>query len=71
MEQLKIEKTEGTPEYQKMEQEIAALDTQFRLDVVRKNKEFDEKRAQIFATVHQQVTEQVKLYCDWLVRSSS
>ncbi len=48
-----------------MEQAIAAEDTQFRLDVVRKNKEFDEKRAQIFAVVHQQVTEQVKIYCEW------
>ena len=65
MDQMRETLTEGTAEYQKMEQQIAAEDTSFRLDVVRKNKEFDEKRAQIFATVHAQVTEQVKLYCDY------
>ena len=65
MEQMRAEKTEGTADYQAMEQSIAAEDTQFRLDVVRKNKEFDEKRAQIFATVHQQVTHYVKMYCDY------
>lgn len=65
MEQMRAQLTEGTPDYQKAEQEIAAEDTQFRLDVVRKNKEFDEKRAQIFAEVHAQVTEQVKIYCDY------
>lgn len=65
MEQMRAQLTEGTPDYQRMEQEIAAEDTQFRLDVVRKNKEFDEKRAQIFAEVHGQVTEQVKIYCDY------
>jgi hypothetical protein len=48
-----------------MDQEIANMDAGFRLDVVRKNKEFDERRAQIFATVHGQVTEQVKRYCDY------
>ena len=65
MEQMRAEKTEGTADYQAMEQSIAAEDTQFRLDVVRKNKEFDEKRAQIFATVHAQVTHYVKMYCDY------
>ncbi len=63
MEELRENFTEGTPDYMKKEQEIAAMDTQFRLDVVRKNKEFDEKRAQIFYTVHAQVTEALQFYC--------
>lgn len=65
MERMRSELTEGTADYQKMEQSIAAEDTQFRLDVVRKNKEFDEKRAVIFAQVHEQVTTKVKQYCEW------
>ncbi|MCC6510135.1 MAG: OmpH family outer membrane protein [Pirellulaceae bacterium] len=63
MEELRENYTEGTPDYAKKEQEIAAQDTDFRLQVVRKNKEFDEKRAQIFFTVHAQVTGLVKHYC--------
>lgn len=64
MEELRENYTEGTADYMKKEQEIAAQDTQFRLDVVRKNKEFDEKRAQIFYAVHTQVAHWVKFYCN-------
>ncbi len=65
MEQMRETLTEGTPEYQKMEQAIAADDTTFRLDVVRKNKEFERSGQLSFATVHAQVTELVKAYCDY------
>lgn len=64
MEELRENFTEGTADYQAKEKEIANADTQFRLDVVRKNKEFDDARAQIFFEVHRQVTHIVKFYCD-------
>ncbi len=65
MEHMRENLKEGTAEYQQMEQAIANEDAAFRLDVVRKNKEFDEKRAVIFATVHGQVTDLVKAYSDY------
>ena len=64
MEELRENYTEGTPDYLRKEQEIAEMDTQFRLDVVRKNKEFDEARAQIFYQVHGQVSFHVKYFCE-------
>ncbi len=64
MEELKVNYTEGTPDYMKMEQEIASQDTSFRLEVVRKNKEFEDARAQIFLQVHKEVAFYVKYYCD-------
>ena len=63
IEELRENFTEGTPDYMRKEQEIAAQDTQFRLDVVRKNKEFDEARALVFFQVHQQVTHWIQYYC--------
>ncbi|MGN6544116.1 MAG: OmpH family outer membrane protein, partial [Aureliella sp.] len=64
MEELRENYTEGTPDYMAKEKAIAEADTQFRLEVVRKNKEFDEARAQIFFEVHRQVTHIVKFYCE-------
>jgi Skp family chaperone for outer membrane proteins len=63
MEELRANYTEGTEDYMKMEKEIADLDTAFRLEVVRKNKEFDEARASVFYQVHQQVTALIQYYC--------
>lgn len=64
MEELRENYTEGTPDYARKEQEIAEKDTQFRLEVVRKNKDFDEKKALVFFEVHRQVSHYVKYYCD-------
>lgn len=63
MEELRESFTEGTADFQRKEQEIASQDTQFRLDVVRKNKQFQEARAQVFYQVHVQVTNLIQFYC--------
>lgn len=65
MESLRDQFKEGTPEFSRKEAEIAAQDTEFRLSVVRKNKQFQESRAQVFYQVHQQVTEEVSTFCQY------
>ena len=56
--------TEGSPEYQREEKAIADADTQFRLEIVRKRKDFDEAKAGVLAAVHSQVTYVVKYYSE-------
>lgn len=58
--------TEGTPDYIRQEKMIAEADTQFRLELVRKRKEFDEKRAIVLTQVHAQVTHVLKFACGHL-----
>jgi Skp family chaperone for outer membrane proteins len=56
MEQLKERYNEGTPEYDKAEKAIADQDTSFRLELVRKRKEFETAQAAILFEVHSQMT---------------
>lgn len=56
MEQLKERYNEGTPEYEKAEKAIADQDTQFRLELVKKRKEFEAAQAGVLYEVHQQIT---------------
>lgn len=55
MEQLKERFTEGTAEYIAEEKRIAEQDTSFRLEIVRKRKEFDKTRANILYKVYQDI----------------
>lgn len=60
MEQLRERFTEGTPEYEREEKRIAELDTQFRLDLVKKKKEFDKSRATVLYKVYSDIQGLVK-----------
>ncbi len=52
MEQLREKFTEGTPEYEREEKRIAEMDTQFRLEIVKKRKEFDKARATVLYKIY-------------------
>lgn len=55
MEQLKEKFNEGTPEYDQAEKTIADQDTQFRLELVKKRKEFESQQAIVLYEVHTQI----------------
>jgi Skp family chaperone for outer membrane proteins len=57
MEQLKEKYNEGTPEYDRAEKQIAEQDTEFRLELVKKRKEFEHQQAEIMFEVHTQLTQ--------------
>lgn len=57
MEQLKEKYNEGTPEYDRAEKAIADQDTQFRLELVKKRKEFEAAQAVVLYEVHTQITQ--------------
>jgi Skp family chaperone for outer membrane proteins len=56
MEQLKERFNEGTPDYDRAEKDIADQDTKFRLELVKKRKEFESQQALVLAEVHSQIT---------------
>lgn len=56
MEQLKEKYNEGTPEYDRAEKAIADQDTQFRLELVKKRKEFEGAQAVVLYEVHTQIS---------------
>jgi Skp family chaperone for outer membrane proteins len=60
MEQLKEQYTEGTPDYDRAEKQIAEQDTEFRLELVKKRKEFENSQAEILFEVHGQITQLLK-----------
>lgn len=60
MEQLREKYTEGTPEYEREEKRIAEMDTQFRLEIVKKRKEFDKKRAGVLYQIYNDIKSYVK-----------
>ncbi len=64
MEQLREQFTEGTPEYEKQEKMIAEADTNFRLELVKKRKEFDEARAGVIFKIYSDLNRLIKYYCD-------
>lgn len=57
MEQLRERLNEGTPEYEQAERAIAEEDTAFRLELVKKRKEFENAQAEILFEVHGQITQ--------------
>lgn len=60
MEQLREKYTEGTPEYDREEKAIAEQDTQFRLEIVKKRKEFDKSRAEVLYRIYADIKGLVK-----------
>ena len=64
MEQLREQFTEGTPEYEKQAKMIAEADTNFRLELVKKRKEFDEARAGVIFKIYSDLNRAIKFYCD-------
>ncbi len=60
MEQLRERFNEGTPEYDQAEKQIAEEDTTFRLELVKKRKEFENAQAEILFEVHGQITQLLK-----------
>ncbi len=56
MEQLKDTYREGTAEYDRAEKAIADQDTAFRLELVKKRKEFEAAQAKVLYEVHGQIT---------------
>lgn len=55
MEQLKATYTEGTPEYDRAEKSIAEQDTTFRLELVKKRKEFETMQANVLYKVYSEI----------------
>ncbi len=64
MEQLREQFTEGTPDYEKEEKLIAEADTNFRLELVKKRKEFDEARAGVIFKIYNDLNSLIKYYCE-------
>jgi Skp family chaperone for outer membrane proteins len=52
LEQLREQYTEGTPEYDRAEKAIAEQDTSFRLELVKKRKEFETAQANVLYRVY-------------------
>ncbi len=55
MEQLKEKFAEGTPEYDRAEKSIAEQDTTFRLELVKKRKEFETMQANVLYRVYGEI----------------
>ncbi len=64
LEELKQRYKEGTPDYEREEKAIAEMDTNFRLELIKKRKEFDEARARVIYQVYSGINEVLKWYCD-------
>ncbi len=60
MEQLREQYTEGTPEYEAAEKRIAEQDTEFRLQLIKEKKRFEEMQAMVVYKVHTDITNLVK-----------
>ena len=66
LEQLREKYTEGTPEYEREEKAIASQDTEFRLEIVKKRKDFDERRAAVLVRAYGEITGLLKYGCEAL-----
>ena len=55
LEQLREQYTEGTPEYDRAEKAIAEQDTSFRLELVKKRKEFETAQANVLYRVYNEM----------------
>ncbi|GAB5402323.1 MAG: hypothetical protein Aurels2KO_05540 [Aureliella sp.] len=60
MEQLREQYTEGTPDYEAAEKRIAEQDTEFRLQLIKEKKRFEEMQAMVVYKVHTDITNLVK-----------
>ncbi|MBI3837432.1 MAG: OmpH family outer membrane protein [Planctomycetia bacterium] len=54
----------GTPEYKKLEEEIAQNDSDLKVKASLQQKEFAEREAKIYLTAYQEISQQVKTYAD-------
>ena len=64
MEQLRERFNEGTPEYDQAEKQIAEQDTEFRLELVKRRKEFESAQAEILFEIHGQISQLLKYFCE-------
>ncbi len=64
MEQLRTMYNEGTKEYEVKEKEIAEKDTEFRLEILKRRKEFDRQRADLMYQIYKDIKALVSYYCD-------
>ncbi|MEZ6138779.1 MAG: OmpH family outer membrane protein [Pirellulaceae bacterium] len=55
MDQLREQFTEGTPEYDRAEKAIAEQDTEFRLQLLKKRKEFEQAQANVLYKVYSEL----------------
>lgn len=60
MEELRAQFNEGTPEYDAKEKQIAEQDTEFRLQLIKEKKRFEEMQAMVVYKVHTDITNLVK-----------
>lgn len=60
MEELRGQFNEGTPEYDAKEKQIAEQDTEFRLQLIKEKKRFEEMQAMVVYKVHTDITNLVK-----------
>ncbi len=64
MEQLREQFTEGTPEYEAQEKMIPEQDTQFRLDLIKKKKEFETAQATVIYQVYTDLSTALKFFSE-------
>ncbi|MCA9190357.1 MAG: OmpH family outer membrane protein [Planctomycetales bacterium] len=64
MEMLRQQYTEGTAEYEQQEKKIAEADTALRLELVKQQKQFDERQATVLFSVYNDVKTLVKAAAD-------
>lgn len=64
MEQLRTMFNEGTAEYEAKEKEIAEKDTEFRLEILKRRKEFDRQRADLMYQIYKDIKTLVSYYCE-------
>lgn len=63
MEQLK-EHNPGTPDYKRIEEELAQRNAQAQLKMQLQRKDFTEREAKMFYATYQEVMEEVKVFCE-------
>lgn len=64
MEQMRSQFTEGTPEYEREEKKIAERDTEFRLELVKQKKKFDEAQATVIYKAYTEINQVLKYASD-------
>ena len=64
MEQLREQYVEGTPEYDRAEKAIAEQDTEFRLELVKKRKEFETAQANLMYKIYSEINVLLKYWSD-------
>jgi Skp family chaperone for outer membrane proteins len=54
----------GSPEYKKLEEELTKAESDWKLDVASKRRDFAEKESTYYLKAYQELTETVKTYCE-------